>query len=59
MDIGVYFYSQAINTNEVYNSQIVRSDIKKLVFRTEENIIFNEAKQKITVGFRYKKSFLT
>ena len=28
---------KAINTNEVYNSQIVRSDIKKLVFRTEEN----------------------
>ena len=31
------FSMKAINTNEVYNSQIVRSDIKKLVFRTEEN----------------------
>ena len=29
---------KAINTNEgFYNSQIVRSDIKKLIFKTEEN----------------------
>ena len=31
------FSIKPINSNEVYNSQIVRSDIKKLVFKSEEN----------------------